>query len=441
MENIKVALISLGCAKNLVDSETMLGALKEENCTLVSKEEEADVVIINTCGFIESAKMEAIDQILEVIDLKVDGFIKGIVVCGCLSQRYREDMAEQFPEVDVFLGTTAQKEIAKAVKSAYNNDALEIYDKPDDTPFFGKRVLSTPPYTAYLKIAEGCNNCCSYCAIPIIRGSFRSTPMEDLISQAKELAKGGVKELCIVAQDPTAYGTDLYGKPSLCELLGELCKIDGISWIRLLYLYPHKIDENLLQFIKTNDKIVKYIDMPIQHCSTKVLGSMNRPDSYESLKALIGRIRELIPQMVIRTTLIAGYPTETEEDFALLCDFVKEMKFERLGAFAYSQEEDTPAALLQQIDEQVRARRAEIIMELQNEVQRNFLSSLLGKELWVITEEYDPENESYSGRSYMDAPEVDGKVYFTGYREILPGETVQVKITGFIDYDLTGELL
>lgn len=441
MKKIKVGLISLGCSKNLVDSETMLGTLSENNCIIVNTKEDADVLIINTCGFIESAKEEAIDQILDAIDLKADGFIKGIVVCGCLSQRYRESIAEEFPEVDAFLGTTSEKEIAKAVVSAYENRALEIYDGENDTPYFGKRVLSTPKYTAYLKIAEGCNNCCTYCAIPIIRGGFRSIPKEELIAQAKELAKGGVKELCIVAQDPTEYGTDLYGKRALTELLEGLCAINGIEWIRLLYLYPHKIDENLLQFMKCNDKIVKYIDMPIQHCNGEVLKAMNRPDTRQSLTALIKRIRELMPEITLRTTLIAGFPGESDEQFTELCEFVKEMRFERMGAFAYSQEEDTPAADMEQVDEEVRARRAEILLEIQSGISKNILEALSGKELTVLTEGYDEEGDCYTGRTYMDAPEVDGKVYFTAYRELEAGEFVKVKITGCLDYDLTGELI
>ena len=441
MNSIKVGLISLGCSKNLVDSETMLGTLAENNCIIVNKQSDADVLIINTCGFIESAKSEAIDQILDAIDLKTDGFIKGIVVCGCLSQRYRDMIAEQFPEVDAFLGTTSEKEIAKAVVSAYNNNYFEKFDEENDTPYFGKRVLSTPKYTAYLKIAEGCNNCCTYCAIPIIRGSFRSIPKEALIDQAKELAKGGVKELCIVAQDPTEYGSDLYGKRCLTELLEELCKIDGIQWIRLLYLYPHKIDENLLQFMSRNDKIVKYIDMPIQHCNSEVLKNMNRPDTRESLKALIGRIRELMPEITLRTTLIAGFPGETDTQFEELCNFTKEMRFERMGAFAYSEEEDTPAFGMEQVDNEVRQRRAEILLEIQSEISKSCLEEKTEKELTILTEGYDSEGECYIGRSYMDAPEVDGKVYFTAYRDIEEGEFVKVKITGCLDYDLTGELI
>ncbi len=441
MNSIKVGLISLGCSKNLVDSETMLGTLTENNCIIVSKQEEADVLIINTCGFIESAKSEAIDQILDAVDLKNDGFIKGIVVCGCLSQRYRDIIAQQFPEVDAFLGTTSEKEIATAVVNAYNNNFYSQFDGENDIPYFGKRILSTPKHTAYLKIAEGCNNCCTYCAIPLIRGSFRSIPKEALVEQATELAEGGVKELCIVAQDPTEYGSDLYGKRCLTELLDELCKVEGIEWIRLLYLYPHKIDENLLQFMSRNDKIVKYIDMPIQHCNSEILKAMNRPDTKESLTALIERIRELMPEIALRTTLIAGFPGETEEQFCDMCEFVKQMRFERLGAFAYSEEEDTPAFDMEQVDTEVRQRRADILLEIQSEISKNFLRTQRNRVLTVLTEEYDEEGEFYIGRSYMDAPEVDGTVYFTAYRDIEIGEFVNVEITGFLDYDLTGDLI
>jgi len=439
---VNIGMISLGCSKNLVDSETMLGALADKGFTLCGDINDADVVVINTCGFIESAKAEAIDTILDVIDLKNEGVIKGIVVCGCLSQRYRDSMGEEFPEVDAFLGTTSECEIVKAAALAYENKSFQLFDGEDDKPYVGSRVLSTPPYTAYLKIAEGCDNKCTYCAIPIIRGRFRSIPMEDLVVQAEELAKGGVKELCVVAQDPTKYGEDLYGKRNLTQLLEKLCAIEGIEWIRLLYLYPDKIDDKLLQFMQANDKIVKYIDMPIQHCCGRVLKSMHRPGDEESLRGLIAKIREMLPGVTLRTTVIAGFPGETEEEFESLCNFLKDMRFERMGAFAFSPEEDTPAYEMEgQIDEDIKNKRAEILMELQNGISHSVLEGCVGRTLKVLVEEYDSESEAYVGRSYMDAPEVDGKVLFNAYRELKAGEFVDVEITGCLDYDLTGEMI
>ncbi len=439
---VKVSIISLGCSKNLVDSETMLGLLAKKGFTLCGEINDADVVVINTCGFITPAKEEAIDTILEIIDLKNEGIIKGIVVCGCLSQRYRDSMKEEFPEVDAFLGTTSESQIVNAAICAYENKPYEQYDGENDEPFFDDRVLSTPPYTAYLKIAEGCDNRCSYCAIPIIRGGFRSVPIEKLINQAKSLALNGVKELCVVAQDPTNYGIDLYGERCLTELLDELCKTDGIEWIRLLYLYPDKIDDKLLQFMQANDKIVKYIDMPIQHCEGRILKAMHRPGNREKLTSLIEKIREMMPGIALRSTVIAGFPGETEEEFASLCEFLKEVRFERLGAFAYSPEEDTPAAEFDsQIDDDVKNRRAEILMEIQNPISQSILEGKKGSILKVLTEGYDEESECYTGRSYMDAPEVDGKVYFTAYRDLTPGEFAFVSITGCLDYDLTGEMI
>lgn len=436
---IKVTLISLGCAKNLVDSETMLGLLSENGIILSEDLSDTDVAVVNTCGFIESAKTEAIDRILDLVDLKNRGIIKGIVVSGCLSQRYRDTIAEEFPEVDAFLGTTSEKDIAEAVLNAYSNRFFQSYDIPGDRPLFGKRILSTGCF-AYLKIAEGCNNRCSYCAIPIIRGSFRSVPMDDLIVQAGELAKAGVKELCVVAQDPTAYGTDIYGRKMLPDLLERLAKIQGIEWIRVLYLYPDKIDDSLLKIIKSNDKILNYIDMPVQHCCKDILKAMNRPGDMNSLEEIIRKIRSELPGAVIRTTLITGFPGETEKHFEELCSFVKRMRFDKLGVFTYSPEEDTPAAGFDgQIDDDVKQRRFEILMEIQNSVSSEIMKSFVGKTLTVITEEYDEESESYIGRSYADAPEVDGKVFFSSTENLNPGDFVKVSITGCTDYDLKGE--
>lgn len=434
-----ICLISLGCPKNLVDSETMLGALAQNGFSIVSEPEQADAVIINTCGFIESAKKEAIEQILAAIALKEAGTIRAIVVTGCMSQRYQDEIAAAFPEVDAFLGTTSECHIVDALKAALSGKPCCAFDGENDPPYFGPRLQSTPPYTAYLKIAEGCNNRCTYCAIPLIRGPLRSIEQEPLLEQARSLVDNGVKELIVVAQDTTAYGIDR-GRRELPEFLEKLCEIDGLSWIRMLYCYPDKIDDALLQTMKKHDKILPYLDIPIQHADKNVLRAMHRPGDYDSLLALIKKIRTVLPNVVLRTTLIVGFPGETEQQFETLCRFVKAARFDKLGAFAYSPEEGTPAAEMEnQIDEDEKARRLDIIMQLQATISAENLEKKVGTVLNVLVEEYDEESECYVGRSYGDAPDIDGKVFFHAHHAD-EGAILPVRITTALDYDLIGEI-
>lgn len=434
-----ICLISLGCPKNLVDSETMLGALAQNGFSIVSEPEQADAVIINTCGFIESAKKEAIEQILAAIALKEAGTIRAIVVTGCMSQRYQDEIAAAFPEVDAFLGTTSECHIVDALKAALSGKPCCAFDGENDPPYFGPRLQSTPPYTAYLKIAEGCNNRCTYCAIPLIRGPLRSIEQEPLLEQARSLVDNGVKELIVVAQDTTAYGVDR-GRRELPEFLEKLCEIEGLSWIRMLYCYPDKIDDALLQTMKKHDKILPYLDIPIQHADKDVLRAMHRPGDYDSLLALIKKIRTVLPNVVLRTTLIVGFPGETEQQFETLCRFVKAARFDKLGAFAYSPEEGTPAAEMEnQIDEDEKARRLDIIMQLQATISAENLEKKVGTVLNVLVEEYDEESECYVGRSYGDAPDIDGKVFFHAHHAD-EGAILPVRITTALDYDLIGEI-
>ncbi len=434
-----ICLISLGCPKNLVDSETMLGALAQAGFSIVSEPEQAQAVIINTCGFIESAKKEAIDQILAAIALKEAGTIRAIVVTGCMSQRYQDEIAAAFPEVDAFLGTTSECHIVDALKAALTGKPCCAFDGENDPPYFGPRLQSTPPYTAYLKIAEGCNNRCTYCAIPLIRGPLRSIEQEPLLEQARSLAENGVKELIVVAQDTTAYGVDR-GRRELPEFLEKLCDIEGLKWIRMLYCYPDKIDDALLQTMKKHDKILRYLDIPIQHADGGVLRAMHRPGDYDSLMALIEKIRTVLPDVVLRTTLIVGFPGETQEQFETLCRFVKAARFDKLGAFAYSPEEGTPAAEMEdQIDEDEKARRLDIIMQLQANISAENLEKKIGTVLDVLVEEYDEESECFVGRSFGDAPDIDGKVFFHTHHAD-QGDILPVRITAALDYDLIGEI-
>lgn len=437
---LKVSLISLGCAKNLVDSELMLGALKENQIDFTPDIDKADVVIINTCGFIETAKNEAIENILEVVALKKEGKIKGIVVTGCLSERYKAEIEKEFPEVDAFLGTGSYNNIVKAVLSAVQNENYLSFEEKENHNIDGERVLSTPSYTAYLKLSEGCDNCCSYCAIPSIRGKFRSRTMENILTEAKKINQNGVKELVLIAQDSTRYGLDLYGEYKIAPLLKELCKID-FEWIRLLYCYPERVTDELLEVIANEEKIVKYIEMPVQHASGKILKLMNRKGDKESLLALVQKIREKIPNVVLRTTVIVGFPQETKKDFEELATFVKEAKFERLGAFTFSAEEGTLAYSLKgQIDEADKLRRQEIIMQEQNAISAAFSEKQKGKTLKVLVEGYDKYIECFYGRSPMEAPEIDGKVFFKSKNAHNNGDFVNVEITDTMDYDLVGEI-
>ena len=439
----KVGIISLGCAKNRVDAEMLLYRIRNAGYKLCEDVAMADVAIINTCGFIESAKQESIEEILELSKLKKEGKIKAIIVTGCLAERYKEEVMKEIPEADAVVGIGANDDIVKIIDEVLQGKKQQCFPDKLLLPLEGGRIQSTPYYYAYLKIAEGCDNHCTYCAIPMIRGKFRSRKMEDIIAEAKHLAEKGVKELVVVAQDTSLYGKDIYGELMLAKLLKKLCEIDGIRWIRVLYCYPDKITDELLQVMAEEEKIVKYLDLPLQHCNGRVLKTMNRKGNKEELVELIAKIREKVPGIVLRTTFIAGFPTETEEEFAELENFAKEVRFERVGCFAYSQEENTPAAKLEpQIPEDVKERRAEIIMENQQEIMEEFCQKLDGKTIEVLVEGYDQYAECFFGRSAWDAPEVDGSVFFTVTgRKPAPGEFVKVKIDDFLNCDPIGEMV
>ena len=438
---IRVGMASLGCPKNQVDAELMLSKLQHKGYKLVGDTGNCDVVIVNTCGFIQSAKEEAIENIIEFINLKNEGKIKAIIVTGCLAERYREQILEEMPEVDAVVGIGSNDKICDVVQSALAGKKVQKYGAKEDLVICGDRVLTTLPYYAYLKIAEGCDNCCSYCAIPKIRGRFRSRPMEEVIEEAKWLAGEGVKELILVAQDTTRYGEDLYGTYSLAKLLRELCKIDGFKWIRTLYCYPDKITDELLDVIATEEKVVPYIDMPLQHCNDEILKAMNRPMNKADTMALIQKIRAKVPGITLRTTLIAGFPGETEEQFAELMDFVKEVKFERLGCFAYSEEEGTRAAAMpNQVPEEVRAHRADLIMEEQMTIMMADNEKQLGKDIEVVLVGVDKLADCYFGRSAADAPDIDGKIFFTSEQKShVMGDFVTVHVNEVCEYDLVGE--
>lgn len=439
----KVGIISLGCAKNRVDAEMLLYRIRNAGYKLCEDVAMADVAIINTCGFIESAKQESIEEILELSELKKEGKIKAIIVTGCLAERYKEEVMKEIPEADAVVGIGANDDIVKIIEEVLQGKKQQCFPDKLLLPLEGGRIQSTPYYYAYLKIAEGCDNHCTYCAIPMIRGKFRSRKMEDIIAEAKHLAEKDVKELVVVAQDTSLYGKDIYGELMLAKLLKKLCEIDGIRWIRVLYCYPDKITDELLQVMAEEEKIVKYLDLPLQHCNGRVLKTMNRKGNKEELTELIAKIREKVPGIVLRTTFIAGFPTETEEEFAELENFAKEVRFERVGCFAYSQEENTPAAKLEpQIPEDVKERRAEIIMENQQEIMEKFCQKLDGKTIEVLVEGYDQYAECFFGRSAWDAPEVDGSVFFTVTgRKPAPGEFVKVKIDDFLNCDPIGEMV
>lgn len=438
---IRVGMVSLGCPKNQVDAELMLSRIEKKGYKLVSDTGNCDVVIINTCGFIQSAKEEAIENIIEFINLKNEGKIKVIIVTGCLAERYKQQILEEIPEVDGVVGIGSNDEIVKIIQATLDGKKVEKYGPKEDLSICGDRILTTLPYYAYLKIAEGCDNCCSYCAIPQIRGRFRSRPMDEIIEEAKWLASQGVKEVILVAQDTTRYGEDLYGEYYLAKLLKELAKIDEFVWIRTLYCYPDKITDELLDVIASEEKVAKYIDMPLQHCNDEILKSMNRPMGKKATVELIERIRAKVPDITLRTTLIAGFPGETDEQFEELAEFVKETKFDRLGCFAYSQEEGTRAGVMEnQVDEDVRQKRAEIIMQEQMNIMMSDNDDKLGKEITVVLEGVDKLAECYFGRSEADAPDIDGKIFFTSENtNHTMGDFVKVKITDVCDYDLVGE--
>lgn len=435
---IRVGMVSLGCPKNQVDAEKMMFSLRKYGFELIQDAALADVAIINTCGFIQSAKEEAIETMLEFIALKKEGRIKGVICTGCLAERYKQDILDEMPELDAVVSLGKDAEIAQIVKdimSGENGEKLYAGDKCS-LPLEGGRIISTQPFYAYLKIAEGCSNGCTYCAIPAIRGKFRSRTIENILEEARWLADNGVTELVVVAQDTTRYGEDIYGESRLPELIDAVCEIEGVHWVRILYCYPDRVTDKLIDTIARQPKAVHYFDIPVQHASAHVLRDMNRRGDRRSITALCQKIREKIPDVVLRTTLIAGFPTESEEDFAELCQLVEEVRFDRLGCFAYSQEEDTPAAELEQIPEEVRRRRAEIIMELQMSAAFDFADRCTGRTLEVLAEGW--EDGQYYGRSYMDAPDIDTRVYFTSEDEIEPGSYVPVLITDTDGYDLIG---
>lgn len=439
---MKLLFISLGCDKNLVDSEMMMGLLHDRGYEFTDNEEEADIIVVNTCGFINDAKEESINTILEMAKYKEKN-LKALIAAGCLVERYKNEILQELPEIDAIVGTTAFDKICDVVDDVLadkKHNELESINKmcrPDV-----KRIITTGGYYSYLKIAEGCDKHCTYCSIPMIRGAYRSVPMDELVKEAEYLADNGVKELIIVAQEITVYGKDLYGEKKLPELLHRLCKIPGIQWIRLLYCYPEEITDELIETIRTEKKICHYIDMPIQHASDKILKAMGRRTNNAELRNIISKLRKEIPDICLRTTLITGFPGETEEDHQILLDFIDEMEFDRLGVFTYSPEEDTKAASLDnQVDEEVKLCRKDEIMELQQEISMDKSERLVGKEIEVIIEGKASDEDVYVGRSYMDAPSVDGYVFINSEEELMSGDFAKVRIVKAMEYDLIGDLI
>lgn len=440
---MNILFISLGCDKNLVDSEVMLGLLDAKGYQIVDDETQADIIVINTCCFVHDAKEESIQTILEMAEYKTEGRLKALIVTGCLAQRYRQEIIDEIPEVDAVLGTTAYDKIVEAVEEALagaghveleNVNALPLVDT--------KRLVTTGGHYAYMKIAEGCDKHCTYCIIPKLRGNYRSVPMERLIQEAKDLAEQGVKELILVAQETTLYGKDIYGEKSLHKLLRELCKVDGIRWIRILYCYPEEIDDNLIQVMKEEKKLCHYLDLPIQHANDEILKRMGRRTSKAQLEEIIGKLKREIPDITLRTTLITGFPGETEEQHEELKAFVDEMEFDRLGVFTYSPEEDTPAAEMpDQIPEEVKEDRQAEIMELQQEIAFAQAEDMIGEEVLVMIEGKVADENAYVGRTYKDVPGVDGLIFINTDEELISGDFARVKVTGAVEYDLIGELL
>lgn len=439
MKKPKIGFVSLGCPKNQVDTEVMLHELMEAGYEITGEEIEADIIIVNTCAFIESAKQESIDNILDVAWLKEHRSLKGIIVTGCMAQRYPEEIKKELPEVDAVVGTGSIHDIVKAVESVASGIRFESLQPNECLRLGGDRIITTPDYMAYIKIAEGCDNRCTYCAIPAIRGRFRSRPMEDIVEEAKSLEALGVRELVVVAQDTSRYGIDLYGEYRLAALLQKLTDETSIPWIRILYCYPDKITDELIAQLRDNPRVLKYIDLPVQHISESVLKRMNRHGSGKLVRDVIAKLRREVPGIAIRTTAIVGFPGETEQDFEELCEFVREERFDRFGAFPYSREEGTPAYdMPDQIDEQVKQDRYDMLMQLQEDIHRQLNEEKIHTELTVLCEGYDPVAERFYGRSYADSPDIDGKVYFTSSRKIGEGEFVTVRITDALDYDLIG---
>ncbi len=445
MKNVKIALVSLGCAKNLCDSEVMLRILVDAGFEIVPEPEQADVAIVNTCAFIESAKRESIDTVLDVAWLKENHTLRAIVVTGCMAERYREELLSEMPEIDAIVGVGSISRIAEAVGAALEgagsgSEKFAALDPKESCPLGGDRVVTTGDATAYIKIAEGCSNRCAYCAIPQIRGPLRSRPLEDIVAEAVDLDRLGIRELCVIAQDTSAYGIDLYGEYALPRLIREIAKATRIPWIRLLYCYPDKITDDLVALFRDCDRVVKYIDVPIQHISDRMLSAMNRHGDAGMIKDAIRRLREAVPDITLRTTLIVGFPGESDADFEELCRFVKETGFDRLGAFTYSREEDTPAYGMDgQIPEDVKERRYDILMKTQMLISEKKMKARVGRTYPVLCESFDPVAETYVGRTAAEAPDVDGKVFFTSSRPVNEGEITDVLITDSMDYDLVGK--
>lgn len=439
---MKVAFVSLGCAKNLVNTEQMMALVRQAGHTVAGEAAGADVAVLNTCGFIDSAKSEAIQNILELAALKDEGKLKKLLVTGCLSQRYQKELVEELPEVDGVLGTGSYTEIVSALEEVMAGGRPFRFGDIDHTQEDGARLVSTPPYTAYLKIAEGCDNRCAYCVIPYLRGRYRSRKMDDVLYEARMLAESGVRELIVVAQDTSRYGTDLPGHRRLLpELLHRLCEIEKLHWIRVHYVYPDEIDDALIDTIAREEKIVKYLDLPIQHCNDKILAAMNRRGSGEFISELLTKLRERIPGLVIRTSLITGLPGEGEEEFAELCEFLKKHRMERVGAFPFSPEEGTPAAKMDYPDGETAQRRAEMVEELQSRIMDDYNASMVGKTVEVLVDGFDEEAQQFYGRTYADSPEIDGRVWLASGEALREGSFVQVRIDAVSDGDLCGYVM
>ncbi len=437
----RIGFVSLGCSKNLLDTEVMLRALYDAGHEIV-EDIHAEMMIVNTCGFIESAKSESIANILDLAWLKENRDLRHIIACGCLTERYREQVTEEMPEVDAILGTGSFHRIVEAVEAVLRGEKFAAFDDKNEAPLGGERIITTPEYTAYLKIAEGCDNRCTYCAIPDIRGRFRSRTIEDIVAEAKELEALGVLELNLIAQDTSRYGLDLYGTYSLARLVREICRETNIPWIRLLYCYPDKITDELIEEMRSNPRLVKYMDIPIQHISDRILAAMNRHGDGALIRETVAKLRREVPGITLRSTAIVGFPGESEEEFAELCEFIKEAKFDRFGAFTYSPEEGTPAAELDgQIDEQVKQDRYDILMQTQLTVSEEKLAAMVGKTVTVLSEGFDAPAETHVGRSAADAPDIDGKIYFSSAVRIPEGVFCEVKITEALDYDLVGSIV
>ena len=434
-----IGMVSLGCAKNQVDAEQMLFLLQQAGYNILPEPAGADVVIVNTCGFIESAKTEAIDNILAMAQLKAEGSVGKILVTGCLAQRYQEEILKELPEVDGVLGTGSYYDVVSAVKQLLDGaEGIEEYGDIQAPVQECGRILTTPKHYAYLKIAEGCDNHCAFCIIPTLRGKYRSRPMDKLIEEAKELAASGVKELIVVAQDTSRYGIDLYGERKLAELLRELCKIDGFVWVRVHYLYPDEMSDEQIDVLANEPKIVKYLDIPIQHIDDGILKKMNRRGNSKYLKALLTKLRDRIPGLVLRTSLITGLPGEGEKEFEALCDFLREYKLERVGAFAFSPEEGTRAAKMEYPDAEVARQRADVVEEIQSRIMDEWNESMMGKKLQVLCEGYDADEECWYGRTFADSPDIDGRILFDSEEELTPGDFVTVEVTDACDGELIG---